>query len=530
MKTVDSLTGAMPNTQLDIPMAHERSVTEYLVAILERRCAELKENSLFEKASVQIVTPHSQKWLFGPNGSNGGSSLPSTRICHARPLKICGQHLGDAVLFSRARRLYPIFDAVVDYAVRVAELEMENLQEAERCFKIQRNLLLGQVPDNSEMLEIGTLAIPSRNISGDFFDFFAHSPTTTDFVLGDVMGKGTQAALIGAALKSHLARYANANLQSSCRRCASYELLAPQQIVSQLHREMSPQLIELETFATLCYARFSAAARQMTLVDCGHPKVLHYHIASDTVRELDGDNFPLGFQENAVINERVFTFVPRDVFLFYSDGITEARNARNEYFGTERLSMLLHEYSQASCHELLAQIRRAVRDFCESDHCQDDISCIAVKIKERRMKENMSEMLLVYSKLPELARVRMHIRNMCRTIPHFEKNEQELHNLTLVANEIVANIIQHNYQERERRSIRIYISVFASKIEIDFVDRGVPFELPSKDQIPDLAQLSLESLREKERGFGMYLIYQLVDEITYKRESDHNCVHIVKSW
>lgn len=127
--------------------------------------------------------------------------------------------------------------------------------------RIHETLLLGKVPYNIPELNIKLISIPSKEIDGDFFEFYHPAHQILDVVIGDVMGKGIPAALVGTAIKTHLLHFA-VPLSLSHSQIYSKEegwiedLLAPHEILSHLHEELVSQLIQLEYFATIFYGRF----------------------------------------------------------------------------------------------------------------------------------------------------------------------------------------------------------------------------------------------------------------------------------
>ena len=89
---------------------------------------------------------------------------------------------------------------------RTSELEQAREREIEIGFRIQQTLLLDQPPADVPGLRVAALTIPSQRIDGDFYIFLRHSDESLDVIVGDVMGKGIPAALLGAATKSHFLR------------------------------------------------------------------------------------------------------------------------------------------------------------------------------------------------------------------------------------------------------------------------------------------------------------------------------------
>jgi sigma-B regulation protein RsbU (phosphoserine phosphatase) len=189
---------------------------------------------------------------------------------------------------------------------RVIELEtallhsLEDLAEARKReveigARIQQTLLLGQ-PPQSPGIRVAALTIPSQQIDGDFYDFFSHQGRLLDVVVGDVMGKGVPAALLGAAIKSQFLHA----LRHLVAQVAGAKFPEPEDVVRMVHGGVTSQFIGLDFFATLCYARFDPSARRVDFVDCGHTKTIHFSPRTQTCEMLQGENVPLGQRAGAL--------------------------------------------------------------------------------------------------------------------------------------------------------------------------------------------------------------------------------------
>jgi sigma-B regulation protein RsbU (phosphoserine phosphatase) len=190
------------------------------------------------------------------------------------------------------------------------------------------------------------------------------------------MGKGVPAALLGAAIKSHFLRA----LSFLCAAADPGKLPEPEAIVTLVHAEVTRQFIGLESFATLCYARFDLENCQAALVDCGHTKTVHFRQRTGTGETLQGKNIPLGFSEQEVYTQIAVPFAVDDVFFFYSDGVTEAQNEAGELFGIDRLVALIKTHNGLTPEELIDRVRAAVVAFSHAEAFADDVTCVAVKI------------------------------------------------------------------------------------------------------------------------------------------------------
>jgi len=245
---------------------------------------------------------------------------------------------------------------------RILDLQSQLLQSAEELARvrrtevelgahIQQTLLLGKPPADMPGLQVAALTVPSQQVDGDFYDFFRHGSQCLDVVVGDVMGKGVAAALLAAATKSQFLR-ALSDLTASLDKGNAPQ---PQDIVAAVHGQVTEQFINLNSFETLCYARFDLARHQVDFVDCGHTATIQYQRSRDNCLMLQGKNMPLGFDKAEKYEQLSRSFEPGDLFVFYSDGITEAMNAQGEQFGVERILAFLRAHNELPPAEIVPQ-------------------------------------------------------------------------------------------------------------------------------------------------------------------------------
>jgi serine phosphatase RsbU (regulator of sigma subunit) len=322
-----------------------------------------------------------------------------------------------------------------------ASLESERLrQEVEIGSEIQQTLLLGQAPGDFPGLQVAAFSAPSQMIDGDFLDFIKPNDQCLDVITGDVMGKGIPAALVGAATKSHFLRAMSQMLSSSAPR----RLPEPHEIVSFVHNEVVKQLITLESFVTLCYARFDLNVRQVTIVDCGHTRTVRYRPQTGHSDLLKGGNMPLGFIERDVYQQFSFEMEPGDLFFFYSDGLTEAVNERGEPFGEERLVELIASNNQLTVDALVHEIHASVNQFAGGLTLTDDLTCVAVRIMKTDYSRFLRQAEVEFTSSPRnLGKCRELVRRVCDETPQCGMDETFISQLELAVNEAVANVIEH---------------------------------------------------------------------------------------
>lgn len=398
-----------------------------------------------------------------------------------------------------------------------SHLESERLQrDIEIASRIQQTLLLGQPPLDLHLIRAAAITIPSMRIDGDFYDFYAHNKSL-DVIVGDVMGKGIPAALVGAATKNHFLRAMNHLMAAHPGR-----LPEPKEILTIVNEELIKQLEGIESFVTICYARFDLREHQLHFIDCGHTRTIHVNGQAGTYALLQGENMPLGFSRTDVYQQVSVPFGPGDVFFFYSDGITEARHPEGEQFGETRLAHFIQTRSALEPRELIEEVRAAVAAFSQAQTFVDDLTCVAVKIQDVQATAASTQAHLeISSDLKELPRVRAFLREVLVRNFKLEDIKEDLSRLELAVTEAISNIMIHAYQRQPERQIRIRTNLFVNRLLIRIYHRGQSFD-PER-----VEKTSLDTPRENR--MGLHIIRECVDQVRYfVAEHGENCVQMVK--
>ncbi len=266
-------------------------------------------------------------------------------------------------------------------ATRIIEQQKELIevrkQEVRIAARIQKTLLFGQVVHDLDWVDNAVVAQPALEVGGDFYDFFKHGSSCFDVVLGDVMGKGIPAALLGAGVKSRILHVINDLLAGH----SEEEPPGVGEIVNSVNKQITHELIELESFITCCYARFDREAKVFTLVDCGHMPVVHVRAATGEMEMLKSFNLPFGVlidEEYAVIRR---PFDHGDVFCFYSDGLTDMRGRGNKMFADKQLADEVHARLHQEPRRIVGALVEKIVEFTHGEMSDDDVTCIVIKIK-----------------------------------------------------------------------------------------------------------------------------------------------------
>ncbi len=381
-------------------------------------------------------------------------------------------------------------------------------QDMETAAQIQRTLLLGRPRMDLKVLRADALTIPSLQIGGDFYEFYPYDQVL-DVVIGDVMGKGLPAALLGAATKNHLLRAINYLLAANPSR-----LPEPREILTIVNAEVFRQLAGMDSFVTLCYARFDLNRRVARFIDCGHTKTVHARVRSGTFDLLQGENMPIGFSRQDTYREFTVPLAAGDVFFFYSDGINEARRPSGEFYGEQRLGELVMALGKLDTKELAERVGADVLAFGEAKAPRDDVTCVAVKIQDfDATVASRRGILEIASDLREVPRAQAFLRDLCEQGLDLTTVADDLAELQKAVTETIMTLILHAYGGQAEGKIRIEANLFVNRYSVRLYHRGEPLEAGPGDA----------------GDSGLQAVRQLVDQLQCSRSTHgEHCVALQK--
>lgn len=399
--------------------------------------------------------------------------------------------------------------------------------ELQLVVRIHEELLLGKIPTGLEAIDMAALAAPSEDIDGDFFDFYRPNPACLDIVVGDAMGKGMPAALVGIALKKELQRFALPFVHSVfCDKGQPWQedLLSPEKIVTYADEAIASHLMNLDFFATIVYGRFDFATQMFTFVNCGSPKPIHYNAATQQTSLLLTGNAPIGATTGQIFQQSTLQWQPNDLLVFYSDGITECRSPSQEHFGVERLQKIVEANASMDAKALVEIIKSELVRFSERQFFEDDVTLVVAKMKTPLPEKKNDYLQKTFrSDFDELSALRNFVDVFCQKAPGDRLSLTR--DLQLAMNEAFCNILKHSYKEKKDREVVVRVEKLEEGILIDLCDRGEAFD-PVHVSLPDFSGV-------KERGFGLYMMNAISDKLVYLRKTKTegwNRLRIFKSY
>ncbi len=251
---------------------------------------------------------------------------------------------------------------------RLYEQIAQQERRLERDLSLARELqmrLLPQVMPKVAHLDVAAKFSPARAIGGDLYDFVNYSLSRLGIVIGDVSGKGAPAAIY-AALVSGILR-SHAPIEP-----------APAEMLSAVNFSLAERRIEAQ-YVCLLYAVWDDQRRTLQVANSGLPRPLYIHDGKIEIIEATG--LPAGLFDEAEYDEFTFKAKPDDMFVFFSDGILDARNRDGEMFGRTGVERVVASCTAQSPECVVNSLFQAVEDHAAGEDTFDDQTVVAIKVK-----------------------------------------------------------------------------------------------------------------------------------------------------
>jgi serine phosphatase RsbU (regulator of sigma subunit) len=235
--------------------------------------------------------------------------------------------------------------------------------------EVQSHMWPGSLP-RIPGFDCAAASLAARGVGGDFYDLFhldqavtAGAQTSWAFLLGDASGKGVAAGLVASAV------------QARVNTAARLARLDPEELMAAVDRDVYAST-DGARYATAIYGVLDPSSARLTLVNAGHPAAL---VLSQVKRTLTATGPALGLIEAGSFGSHSVKLTPGTIFVAYTDGVSEARNAADDEFGDDRLAHLIDQLRDDSASQICAGVLATIRDFRGARQDQDDVTVMVVK-------------------------------------------------------------------------------------------------------------------------------------------------------
>jgi serine phosphatase RsbU (regulator of sigma subunit) len=247
----------------------------------------------------------------------------------------------------------------------------------EEELRIAREIQMSLLPRHATPmagLSLAALCVPAREVGGDYYDFFALGPRRLGLLVADVAGKGTSAALYMAELKGLMLSLSQIHE-------------SPRQLLIEVNRIIAANL-DSRSFITMTYAVVDLERRTLTYARAGHTPLVHRTaLPPPQARLVAPSGMVVGLQLDGLehrfaelLEEVTVSLADGDVFLLYTDGLSEAMNAEGDLFSEERLRVLVEEHGGLGSDGLRERIVRDVEAHVAAADPHDDMTLIVLTI------------------------------------------------------------------------------------------------------------------------------------------------------
>jgi len=408
-------------------------------------------------------------------------------------------------------------------AVRVAQLVRQQQIEAQQRERLEQELRVARVvqqtllPKELPQLDGWKVAAywqPAQAVSGDFYDFIALPDGNLGIVVADVTGKGVPAALVMATTRGLL------------RIAAEQDPTSPGKVLEHVNNLLCPD-IPPNMFVTCLYGVLYPATGRLVFANAGHN--LPSKCAIGTVEELRATGMPLGLLPEMTYDEQEAMLNTGESILVYSDGLVEAHNPAGEMFGFPRLRTMACGLGSGA--ELIEHLRGALADFTGPGWEQeDDVTFMTVErtsppsLLPSQERKPGDEVLADFTIPSAPDNERQAVEQVAAAVAGLGLPADRLERLKTAVAEATMNAMEHGNHYDSDLPVTIQVRATAEEIMVSITDHGGGQAIPEADA-PDL-EAKLAGLQSP-RGWGLFLIRSMVDEMNVTSDDIHHTVELV---
>jgi serine phosphatase RsbU (regulator of sigma subunit)/anti-sigma regulatory factor (Ser/Thr protein kinase) len=425
-----------------------------------------------------------------------------------------GPRLSEQDYSADDRRLLSNLATQAAPALRVAQLARQQQAEARERERIEQELRVASLiqhtllPKENPHLpgwKLESYYQPARAVGGDFYDFLELPNGQFAIVVGDVTDKGVPAAMVMATTRGIL-------------RAAAERLETPGKVLERVNDVLCPD-IPPNMFVTCLYLLLDPENGEITFANAGHNLPLRKDERG--VSELRATGMPLGLMPGMTYEEHAAQLTPNESLLLYSDGLVEAHNPRREMFGFPRLRAHLRTLSMDE--PIIPSLCRLLEQFAGVDWDQeDDVTYVTLhredagppagtsgQLGQARLKEGKWESIATFQVVSAPGNERLAIDGVTEATQDIILPARTRERLKTAVAEGTMNAMEHGNQYDRSLPVHITVRTSGGLLSILISDYGGAQRLEVQD--PDLdAKLAGD---QSPRGWGLYLIHNMVDEM-----------------
>ena len=396
------------------------------------------------------------------------------------------------------------------YKLLVSEINVNSEQQKTKTeLEVAKEIQLATLPSEistSKDIEIVAELKAAKEVGGDFYDYFKIDEDHTAFVVGDISGKGIPAAMF---MMKTITCFKN--------------LVAQNKTPGQILKEVNSTLYDnnsSQMFVTCFLAIINKKTGELQFANAGHnPPIIGNNGKFQYLKCKTG--FVLGGLKEAYVIDEKITMENGDSITIYTDGITEARDAKGDFYGEQRFLDLMNSRDFTCLVEMHHALKDDLANFTKGFEQSDDITVLTMQYrgddceyKEKRFDakmENIQDGLTFVEEFCLKQEVSAEFRN----------------NLLVVADELFSNIVKYGY---ENNGGEVFTRVLYNKDKKEFVitiiDRAPAFNPLDVNNDP----INGDVQDQRIGGLGILIVKKIMTEYAYDRINNKNILVLRKKF
>jgi sigma-B regulation protein RsbU (phosphoserine phosphatase) len=247
-----------------------------------------------------------------------------------------------------------------------AEVARFLLREMEIAREVQQHLLPQDLPA-IQGLDYAGYCRSANFVGGDYYDFLPMPNDEWLFTLGDVSGKGIAAAVLMASMQASL---------------RSQVVRAPASVASLIGdlNKAAYSFTTADKYSTLFCGLLDVHSRKLTYVNAGQVRPMLLRCGDGRVERLDSGGFPVGLLDSSEYDQGEVQLHPGDAVLCFSDGISEATNAKDEMWNESEVEKIVQTCRGLTARQMIDLLVEATDQFSGDAQQADDMTVVAIRV------------------------------------------------------------------------------------------------------------------------------------------------------
>ncbi|MBQ4005238.1 MAG: SpoIIE family protein phosphatase [Muribaculaceae bacterium] len=378
------------------------------------------------------------------------------------------------------------------------ESELRIAADLQTAMLPRQSNVLNQCPD----VDVYAILAPAREVGGDLYNY-AINGSSLSFIIADVSGKSVPAALI-MAIVSRVFRSTAPHVTTP---------LAMAQALNKMACENNDACI----FVTALIGTLDLHTGELHYCNCGHNSPLLLHNQQVVMLPCES-NVALGIIDDFDFVEQETTMESGDTLFLYTDGLNEAMNSQQELFGDDRMMATLQHDGATTSQQHIEAMKQSVTRFVDGAEQSDDLTMMALRYTPTTRHHYLS----LVNNMESITQLEPYVSEVIAS-EHLPASFNMPMRLAL--DEVVTNVISYGFDPGTMAVIELDTVVRGNKVVITIADQGHPFD-PTQNETPDV-EAALDD--RPIGGLGIFLVKQVMDEVSYERIDDRNVLTLSKT-